>query len=120
MIQYLIGVLFLTLFVSVAHAKQPWIGQFLYKYDAGNTYRVTVQNASDMHWICVRGDEIGAEGNEKPQRLAVNQAIYFVTWTENSGVQVTQVLDFKKMKVNSTVIDGADKFVLSGTILREK
>lgn len=113
------GVAVFFLFSSVAHAKLPWLGQFLYQYEGGTVYRVSVPNDTQMHWQCIQGSESGAAGDEKPQRIAVNDNIYFVTWTERSGAQVTQVLDFSQMHVYSTVVIGKEKFILRGTIRRE-
>lgn len=103
-----------------AMAAQPWQGQFLYSYEGGSVYRVTANHQKSMHWECIQGEEAGASGEELPERIQVRPDIYFVSWTEKSGVQVTQVLDFKAMKVYSTIIDQSAGYVLLGSIKREE
>ncbi len=105
---------------SQASAKEAYLGQFLYQYNGGNVYRVTVPNASKMTWECVEGSEKGAKGEETPQRLKVNNKVYFATWVEKTGISVTQVIDFQGMKVYSTIIDGKERYVLEGKVIREK
>ncbi|MDP8567549.1 MoaF-related domain-containing protein [Methylophilus aquaticus] len=114
-----IGFLLLAASQSV-WAAQPWQGQFLYSYEGGSVYRVTANHQKSMHWECIQGEEAGASGEELPERIQVRPDIYFVSWTEKSGVQVTQVLDFKSMKVYSTIIDQSARYVLRGSIKREK
>lgn len=105
---------------NTACAKSPWQGQFLYSYEGGSVYRVIADNPKTMRWTCIKGEEAGANGEETPERIQVNPQVYFVTWTEKTGMQVTQVLDFKGMKVYSTVIDGSARYVLRGNMKREK
>ncbi len=96
------------------------MGRFLYKYDGGNVYRVTVSNANSMAWECIEGSEKGVSGVEKPERQKVDDKIYFVTWVEKTGIQVSQVINLNTMKVYSTIVDGKERYVLEGKITREK
>jgi phenolic acid decarboxylase len=109
----------LLLSSASAYAAEAYIGQFLYQYKAGTVYRVTA-NSKTMSWECIKGSEVGAKGTETPQRFKLNKHIYYATWVEKSGVQVSQALDFKAMKVYSTISEGKDRYVLEGTIVREK
>ena len=102
-----------------ADAAESYIGQFLYQYKTGTVYRV-IANSKTMSWECIQGSELGAKGIETPQRFKLNKHIYYATWVEKSGVQVSQALDFKGMKVYSTITDNKDRYVLEGTIVREK
>ena len=101
-------------------AKEAYIGQFLYQYKAGNVYRVTAKDSKTMLWECIKGDEVGAKGEETPQRFKVSKHVFYATWVEKTGVQVSQVVDFKGMKVYSTIIAGKDRYVLEGAVVREK
>ncbi|MCB5207992.1 MoaF-related domain-containing protein [Methylovorus mays] len=107
-------------FALHAHASEAYMGQFLYQYEGGNVYRVTVSDAKSMAWKCIAGSEKGAHGTETPERFKVDDNIYFATWREKTGINVTQVIDLKNMKVYSTIIDGKERYVLSGKIVREK
>lgn len=112
--------LLLSSITSTAGATEAYIGQFLYRYKSGNTYRVTIPDNSRMKWECVEGSEKGATGEETPQRFKVNNRTFFVTWVEKTGINVSQVVDLKNMKVYSTMVDGKDRYVLEGTVIREK
>lgn len=101
------------------HLKnQPYIGEFFFRYNGGNTYRLTVPNDTDLRWECVDGSEVGANGTEKPQRFKVADNIYFATWVESTGVQVSQVLNFESNKVFATISEGKERYVLEGSIER--
>jgi phenolic acid decarboxylase len=101
-------------------SKESYIGQFLYQYKAGNVYRVTANNSTKMQWECIKGSEVGAKGEETPQRFKVSKHVFYATWVEKTGIQVSQVIDFKGMKVYSTIVDGKDRYVLEGAVVREK
>ncbi|WP_020166470.1 MULTISPECIES: phenolic acid decarboxylase [Methylotenera] len=103
-----------------AFAVEAYIGQFLYQYNSGNTYRVIAKDNEHMAWECIKGPEVGTKGLEKPQRYELNKHIYYVTWVEKTGVQVSQAVNFRQMKVYSTIIEGKNRYVLEGTIVREK
>lgn len=105
---------------SVAQASEAYIGQFLYKYKGGNTYRVTVSDRKLMKWECIEGSEKGVKGEEMPQRFKVADKIYFATWVEKTGIHVSQVVDLKNMKIYSTIIDGKERYVLEGNVVREQ
>jgi phenolic acid decarboxylase len=107
-------------FTTLTHASDAFRGQFLYKYEGGTTYRVTVDDGEFMSWVCIEGSEKGANGIEKPERFKVADKIYFATWVEKTGIYVSQVINLKTMKVYSTIIDGKERYVLAGKIVREK
>lgn len=112
--------LLLLAFAPTALTAEAYLGQFLYKYDGGNIYRVTVNDAKSMSWLCIEGSEKGANGIEKPERFKVAEKIYFASWVEKTGINVSQVINLKTMKVYSTIIDGKERYVLVGKVVREK
>lgn len=77
--------IFATVFSTAAFAAEAYIGQFLFKYDGGSVYRVTVNDAKSISWQCIQGPEKGANGVEKPERFKVADQIYFVSWVEKPG-----------------------------------
>lgn len=112
--------IFISTFANIAFASEAFIGQFLFKYDGGSVYRVTVKDAKSMSWECIKGPEKGAHGIEKPDRSKVAAKIYFVSWVEKTGIHVSQVINLNSLKVYSTIIDGKERYVVSGDIIREK
>ncbi|MGQ2965050.1 phenolic acid decarboxylase [Methylophilus sp.] len=111
---------FNSCFAGSVLAQEPYTGRFLFKYDGGSVYRVVVNGADSLAWQCIQGPEKGAKGIEKPQRFKVAEQIYFVSWTEKTGIQVSQVINLNTLKVYSTIIDGQERYVVSGNIVREK
>lgn len=73
-----------------------------------------------MSWECIKGPEKGAHGIEKPDRSKVADKIYFVSWVEKTGIHVSQVINLNSLKVYSTIIDGKERYVVSGDIIREQ
>jgi phenolic acid decarboxylase len=111
---------FIATFAGSVLAQEAYTGRFLFKYDGGSVYRVVVNDAHSLTWQCIQGPEKGANGLEKPERFKVAEQIYFVSWTEKTGIQVSQVINLNSLKVYSTIIDGNQRYVLSGDIVREK
>lgn len=112
-----------TLFIAcipAAQAAEALNGQFFYQYEGGSVYRVVVNDAKLMRWTCIQGPEKGASGTEHPDRFKIADNIYFASWVEKTGTNVTQVLNLNTMKVYSTITDGKERYVISGTIIREK
>jgi len=116
----LIGTALLSGLTMIAHAGEAYIGQFLYQYDGGSVYRVLVKDTKSMTWSCIKGPEQGASGIEQTDRFKVADKIYFASWVEKTGTNVTQVLNLNTMKVYSTITEGKERYVISGTIVREK
>jgi hypothetical protein len=81
---------------------------------------VKVNDANSLSWACIQGPEKGANGIEKPDRLKVEDKIYFVSWVEKTGIHVSQVINLNTRKAHSTIIDGKERYVVSGDIVREK
>ena len=119
----LLSLLFSSLFftwMSDAYAAEAFSGRFLYQYDGGSVYRVVVNDQKLMTWTCIQGPEKGASGIEHPDRFKIADKIYFASWVEKTGTNVTQVLNLNTMKVYSTITEGKERYVISGTIVREK
>jgi len=117
-----ITTMLLSTVAATANSAEAYVGQFLYQYDGGSVYRVTVKEAKakSMSWLCIKGDEKGAHGIETPERFTVADKVYFASWVEKTGINVTQVINLNTMKVYSTIIDGQARYVISGNIVREK
>jgi phenolic acid decarboxylase len=116
---FIIGILLLN-FTAVVCASESYIGQFLFNYEGGSAYRVTVKDTKSLSWECIKGPEKGAQGIEEPERFKVADKIYFVSWVEKTGIQVSQVINLNTLKVYSTIIDGKERYVVTGNIVREK
>lgn len=116
---FITSILLLT-FTAVACASESYIGQFLFNYEGGNVYRVTVKNAKSLSWECIKGPEKGAQGIENPERFKVADKIYFASWVEKTGIQVSRVINLNTLKVYSNIIEGEERYVVTGNIVSEK
>jgi phenolic acid decarboxylase len=58
--------------------------------------------------------------HRNPERFKVADKIYFVSWVEKTGTQVSQVINLNTLKVYSTIIEGEERYVVTGNIVSEK
>lgn len=116
-----LAVTFLTLCCSAAPAwsAPPYLGSFIYRYDDGSVYRVTVSDAAHLRWEALEGPEQGKSADEVTERKQVRPDVYFVSWVEKSGVNVVQVVDLTNMKLVTNVYDGKNRYVSEAAIRRE-
>jgi hypothetical protein len=59
-VRSLITSILLLTFATVACASESYIGQFLFNYEGGNVYRVTVKNSKSLSRECIKGPEKSA------------------------------------------------------------
>ncbi|WP_235559710.1 MULTISPECIES: MoaF C-terminal domain-containing protein [unclassified Methylophilus] len=116
----LITSILLLTFTAVACASGSYIGQFLFNYEGGSVYRVILKDAMSLSRECIKGPEKGAQGIENPERFKVADKIYFSSWVEKTGIQVSRVINLNTLKVYSTIIEGEERYVVTGNIVSEK
>ncbi|MFH6603893.1 MoaF-related domain-containing protein [Maribacter algicola] len=85
-----------------------------YRYDE-NVYHLTFDTDSTLHWQAMKGDETGLKGNEVYIAEWISGDKLFITWGEESGTGVSQVLDFKKGKVHNHLLFGRELYAGEGT-----
>jgi len=83
-----------------------------YRYGE-SVYHVTIETDSTMHWEAMAGDEKGTLENETYVIASVDDSKLFITWGEENGIGVAQVLDFKKGMVYNHLLRG--RAVSAGT-----
>ncbi|UCD61188.1 MAG: hypothetical protein JSV59_01025 [Flavobacteriaceae bacterium] len=86
-----------------------------YQYDE-NVYHLTFDTDSTLHWQAMKGNEVGLKGNEVYIAEWISNDKLFITWGEESGTGVSQVLDFKKGKVFNHLLFGRELYAGEGTI----
>ena len=69
-----------------------------YKYGE-SIYHVTIDSETDLHWEAMEGGETGAIGVEKYVMDQLPNGEVFISWAEENGIGVSQILDFKNGKV---------------------
>ncbi len=86
-----------------------------YQYDE-NVYHLTFDTDSTLHWQAMKGSETGLKGNEVYIAEWISDDKLFITWGEESGTGVSQVLDFKKGKVYNHLLFDRELYAGQGTI----
>ena len=69
-----------------------------YRYGE-SIYHLTVDTDSTLHWEAMSGGEKGVTGDEKYIMDRLPNGEIFITWGEENGTGVSQVLDFENGKV---------------------
>lgn len=76
-----------------------------YRYGE-SIYHVTIDSDSTLHWEAMAGDEKGALENETYVIASLDDSKVFITWGEENGIGVAQVLDFEKGLVYNHLLRG--------------
>lgn len=85
-----------------------------YKYGE-NIYHVTFDSHEILHWEAMAGDEKGVKANEKYKAEIIDGKL-FITWSEENGIGVSQILDFERGVVHNHLIKGRDVSIGNGLI----
>ncbi len=68
-----------------------------FKYDYGDTvYEINFKSENQLHWHCIEGEEKGRQADESYSSLRLNEHTLFVSWVEEDGLGVSQVINLKK------------------------
>ena len=86
-----------------------------YQYDE-NVYHLTFDTDSTLHWQAMKGNEAGLKGKEIYIAEWISNDKLFITWGEETGTGVSQVLDFKKGKVFNHLLFGRELYAGEGSI----
>jgi hypothetical protein len=86
-----------------------------YRYGE-SVYHVTVDTDSTLHWQAMAGEEKGVVANETYKLHRLEPQRVFITWGEENGIGVSQVLDFEKGIVYNHLLRGRDVSIGTGEI----
>lgn len=92
-------------------------------YTSGDHYHVTVLSDTQLRWKSLGVSDGGpAEETEAYTVKQVGQDVYFVSWMEQSGMTVSEVIDLGQGKVYATITwgdttkaNGRDSVTIEGT-----
>ena len=80
-------------------------GQTLrFDYPNGLSYRLHIQNETQLDWECLSGDEKGNTGFETYQMSRVGEQQYFITWLEKDDTAVAELIDLSTKKVHAQIL----------------
>ena len=87
------------------------------EYNYGDyIYQINFKSENKLHWKCLKGDEKGEEAVETYSMQRLNNHTFFISWIEENGLSVSQVINLKDKKVNSFLKIEKDIIPLLGTI----
>lgn len=101
---------------SIVIKPEDLIGKTIeYRYGE-SIYHVTIDSDSTLHWEAMAGDEKGTRENETYVIASIDDSKVFITWGEENGIGVAQVLDFEKGLVYNHLLRGRDVTAGEGEI----
>ncbi len=87
------------------------------EYQYGESiYHVTMDSDHTLHWEAIAGEEKGIKATETYKAEMIGKNLAFITWSEENGIGVSQVLDFGKGIVYNHLIKGRDISIGKGKI----
>ncbi len=114
------AIIFLILLSFSCHSDSGSSPELLNKtveYRYGESvYHVTFDSDSTLHWEAMAGDEKGVKANETYVAEWLSPQMLFITWGEENGIGVSQVLDFKQGKVHNHLLRGREASMGEGSI----
>lgn len=87
------------------------------EYNYGdNMYVVNFKSEKELHWKCIKGDEKGKEAIETYSTLRLDNHTLFISWVENDGLGVSQVINLKNNTVKTFLKIDREIIPLTATI----
>ena len=74
-----------------------------FAYDSGIEIDAHYVSDSELRWKAAAGPAAGQSGTEEIMAAEVAPEIFFISWIEESGMTLSQVLDLKEMRVMSYI-----------------
>ncbi|MGG6230484.1 phenolic acid decarboxylase [Tenacibaculum sp. SDUM215027] len=88
-----------------------------FEYNYGDyVYEVNFKSENTLHWKCVKGNEKGREADETYSKQKLNNYTLFISWVEEDGLGVSQVVNLKNNTVNTFLKIDKEIIPLTGTI----
>ncbi len=73
--------------------------KILLRYANGMEIIGDYKTSTEMSWEALAGPAKGMKGTERIQAVEISPEIFFISWFEESGTTVSQVLNFNKSTV---------------------
>lgn len=75
----------------------------IYAYGT-DVYHLTFDSDSELHWVAMQGDEKGVVYEETYISEWIEDSYLFISWEEDNGIAVSQILDFENGKVHNHLL----------------
>lgn len=88
-----------------------------YRYDYGDAvYTINFKSEDTLHWVALEGDEKGKSADENYMIMPLDENSAYLAWVEDSGVGVSQIVDFKAGELLCTLFLEEEIVAVTGTI----
>ena len=87
------------------------------EYNYGeDIYRIEFKEGGRLKWECVAGEEKGRAAFEEYVITKINDQSFFISWVEEEGTIVSQIIDLEEMKVNTYFVISENIIPIKGTL----
>jgi phenolic acid decarboxylase len=83
--------------------------KIIIRYESGLEVKAHYKSADELAWEALTGPSEGTSGSETIYSSEVAPNVFFISWLENSGVSVSNVLDLNDRLVTAFVTFDAGK-----------
>ncbi len=73
------------------------------RYESGLEVKAHYKSATELTWEALTGPSKGTSGNETIHASEVAPNVFFISWLENNGVSVSNVLDLNNSRMTAFV-----------------
>ncbi|MGH8494599.1 MAG: phenolic acid decarboxylase [Gammaproteobacteria bacterium] len=77
--------------------------KLLFSYESGLRVMGHYKSATELDWKALSGPSAGSSGSETIYAVETSPKVFFISWVEEAGTTVSQVLDFKTSRVRAFV-----------------
>jgi phenolic acid decarboxylase len=77
--------------------------KIIIRYESGLEVKAHYKSATELTWEALTGPSKGTSGNETIYSSEVAPNVFFISWLENNGVSVSNVLDLNNRLVTGFV-----------------
>jgi phenolic acid decarboxylase len=94
--------------------------KIIIRYESGLEVKAHYKSAAELTWEALTGPSKGASGDETIYASEVAPNIFFISWLENKGISVSNVLDLNNSRMTAFVTfdsgNGRQSFFDKGVI----
>jgi phenolic acid decarboxylase len=94
--------------------------KIIIRYESGLEVKAHYKSATELTWEALTGPSKGMSGNETIYSSEVAPNVFFISWLENNGVSVSNVLDLNNRQVTAFVTfdagEGRQSFFDKGVV----
>ena len=83
--------------------------EIIIRYESGLEVKAHYKSATELAWEAMTGPSKGTSGDETIYSSEVAPNVFFISWLENNGVSVSNVLDLNNRRMTAFVTFDAGK-----------